>query len=273
MLELARAHARLMAPLVRYLEGELMPTPQDESRASYFAARKPRLSEQQSADELAHLCATFGSQRKLNIQLAGRKVAVRGYRSRAPRSGRPPRIGPVTASFDAADARVVLARWLPGTRRFRRARWLLRLAFARSSLAVLALALTLACGPVPGGSLGGTVTPALPDWSAALEDGKAFCEIESRPEDPHSIQLECFVYEGALMVQSHRWAFASWWPTTSWAEIWLEHPDVRVRLGERIFELRAVCVTDEDLRKRILNLRGYDPPPEGIALFRFDPRA
>ena len=136
-----------------------------------------------------------------------------------------------------------------------------------------ALLVAASCGPVPGGALAGEVLPPPPRWSMALEDGRGFCEIESRPRDPHSIQLECFVYEGGLYVQSHRWALAPWWPVTSWAQIWLEHPEVRVRLGGAIHELRAVHVTDPEQRAAVLGFRGYDPVPDGIALFRFEPRA
>jgi hypothetical protein len=137
----------------------------------------------------------------------------------------------------------------------------------------LALGLALGCGPVPGGSLGGEVTPLPSDWSSALGGDRAFCEVESRPADPHSIQVECFLYDGALYAQSHRWALADWWPVESWAAIWLAHPDVRVRIGERIFELRAVRVTDAAVREPLLTQRGYDPVPEGIVLFRFEPRS
>ncbi len=140
-------------------------------------------------------------------------------------------------------------------------------------MGVCALLQAAACGPVPGGALRGNVAPPPPEWATALEDGRSFCEIESRPEDPHSIQLECFVYGGDLYVQSHRYAFASWWPVTSWAAIWLEHPDVRVRMGQELYELRAVRVMDPEQREAVLRLRGYDPVPAGIALFRFEPRA
>jgi len=140
-------------------------------------------------------------------------------------------------------------------------------------LAALALGLALGCGPVPGGSLGGELAPVPPDWSDAFGGDRAFCEIESRPADPHSIQLECFLHEGRLYAQSHRWALADWWPVESWAAIWLEHPDVRVRIGERIFELRAVRVTDAAVREPLLEQRGYDPVPEGIVLFRLEARS
>ena len=54
--------------------------------------------------------------------------------------------------------------------------------------------------------------------------------------------------------------------------IWLEHPAIRVRIDESIFELLAIRATDERLRAAVLTFRGYDPVPEGIVLFRFDPR-
>jgi hypothetical protein len=139
--------------------------------------------------------------------------------------------------------------------------------------AALALLLALGCGPVPGGALSGAVTPAPATWTDALGGERAFCEIESRPADPHSIQLECFLSNGALFAQSHRWALAEWWPVESWAAIWLEHPDVRVRIGGQLFELRAVRVTAAALREPILRHRGYDPVPDGIVLFRFEPRS
>lgn len=137
---------------------------------------------------------------------------------------------------------------------------------------LLALALALACGPIPGGSLSGQVSEPPAAWRNVLEDDHGFCEIESRPADPHSIQLDCFIYGGTLYAQSHRWALAPWWPVQSWAAIWLEHPDVRVRIGDAIYELTAVRVSETDERDGVLRLRGYDPPPDGIVLFRFEPR-
>jgi len=130
------------------------------------------------------------------------------------------------------------------------------ISLARSgSLAALALLVTAGCGPVPGGSLSGAVTPAPADWSSVVEDGHEFCEVD-----------------GTLYAQSHRWALASWWPVDSWAAIWIEEPEVRVRFGDQLFELRAVHATDPAERERVLRFRGYDPVPAGIALFRFEPQ-
>jgi len=141
--------------------------------------------------------------------------------------------------------------------------------FARA----LVLGFALACGPIPGGSLDGDAAALPSDWQGALGGEHALCEIESRPADPHSIQLDCFAYEGSLYVQSHRWAQASWWPVTSWAAVWLEHPDVRVRIGDSLYDLKATPVSPGSERDTVLGMRGYDPIPEGIVLFRFEPRA
>lgn len=142
---------------------------------------------------------------------------------------------------------------------------------AKRALGLAALMAALGCGPLPGGALRGEVASPPAAWVDALGADRAFCEIESRHADPHSIQLECFVRDGSLYAQSHRWALAPWWPE-SWAAIWLEQPDVRVRIAGRIYELRAVRVSDAALRTALLNERGYDPVPAGIVLFRFDAR-
>lgn len=138
-------------------------------------------------------------------------------------------------------------------------------------LPVLCLLFLVGCGPVPGGKLSGQVAPVPSDWPASVPD-KRFCEIEARPANPHSIQLECFRFQDGLYVQSHRWALASWWPVTSWAAVWIEHPEVRVRLDDAIYELRAERVVAPTERGAVLAHRGYTPPPDGIVVFRFVPR-
>ena len=131
---------------------------------------------------------------------------------------------------------------------------------------------TSGCGPVPGGALSGIATRTPNDWSMFLDDDHAICEIESRPSDPHSIQLDCFAYDGQLHVQSHRWALSAWWPVESWAAIWILEPEVRVRFGQQIFDVHAHHVSDPVGRTKVLGFRGYDPVPVGIAVFRFEAR-
>ncbi len=138
--------------------------------------------------------------------------------------------------------------------------------------ALAALLIAAGCGPVPGGRLGGDVEALPTDWAPLTEGLSGICEIEARPEDPHSIQLQCYEFDGALYVHSHRWALSSWYPFTSWAAIWLDHPEVRVRFDDAIYELHAERVVDAPLRQEILRSRGYDPVPDGILLFHLRPR-
>jgi hypothetical protein len=74
-------------------------------------------------------------------------------------------------------------------------------------------------------------------------------------------------------VNSHRFVRAAWWPVESWALIWPEHPDVKVRIGDEIFALTAVVVEDAAEREKVLRHRGYDAPLPPIVVFRFEPRA
>ncbi len=139
--------------------------------------------------------------------------------------------------------------------------------------ALAALLLAAGCGPVPGGRLRGDVAPPPADWTPLTEGLSGICEIEVRPEDPHSIQLQCYEYDGALYVHSHRWALSSWYPFQSWAAVWLEHPEVRVRFGDAIYELYAERMVDAPLREEILRFRGYDPVPDGILVFHLRARS
>ncbi|MCZ6707578.1 MAG: hypothetical protein O7A71_06500 [Chloroflexi bacterium] len=45
-----------------------------------------------------------------------------------------------------------------------------------------------------------------------------------------------------------------------------------MRIDTTLFEVRAVQATDASERNPILEFRGYDPVPDGIAVFRFDDR-
>ncbi|MFT5696933.1 MAG: hypothetical protein ACI9QQ_002915, partial [Myxococcota bacterium] len=80
------------------------------------------------------------------------------------------------------------------------------------------------------------------------------------------------LYEDGLYVQSHRWALSSWWPVESWVAIWIQEPPVRVRIGQQLFDTRALHISAPTERKAVLRYRGYDPVPDGIEVFQFIPR-
>jgi hypothetical protein len=101
-------------------------------------------------------------------------------------------------------------------------------------------------GPVlifPGGALSGTVVAEpVSDWSFADD---TFVDLETRPDDPYSVELNYVVRDGRLYVDPAE------------GRTWLEHiradPRVRVRFGDAIYPATAVLVG------RPGELEGFDP--------------
>ena len=122
----------------------------------------------------------------------------------------------------------------------------------------LLLLLAAACrgGPFlmfPGGELSGeVVTEPVDDWSFV---DSAFLHLETRPDDPYSVELNYVVKDGKLYIDPAE------------GRTWLEHiradPRVRVRFDDRIYPLMAVLV------ERPEELEGFDPDR---FVYRLDPR-
>ena len=111
-------------------------------------------------------------------------------------------------------------------------------------------------GPVfifPGGTMrGDVVSEPITDWSF-VED--AFVDVEFRPDDPYSVELNYFVKDGRLYVDPA--------DGRKWLEYLRADPRVRVRFGNSIYERTAVLVEDE------AELEGFDPTR---FVYRLDPR-
>ncbi|MEM9176241.1 MAG: hypothetical protein AAGC67_13525 [Myxococcota bacterium] len=122
----------------------------------------------------------------------------------------------------------------------------------------LALSSVLAgCGGpffmVPGGALRGELaTGPVDDWSF-VDD--AFADVEFRPDDPYSVELNYFVKDGKLYLDPAE--------GRKWLDYLRADPRVRVRFGTTIYERRAVLV--EDAKER----EGFDPER---FVYRLDPR-
>jgi hypothetical protein len=84
------------------------------------------------------------------------------------------------------------------------------------------------CGPLPGGKLSGeVVTEPVRDWSFAAK--VRHCQVEVRPENPYSVTTYCFpdgavLYVPAIMGEDKRWTMLA-----------VAEPDVRIRVGDRIY--------------------------------------
>ena len=144
----------------------------------------------------------------------------------------------------------------------------------RASLLILSFAV-LGCepwGPLPGGRLSGEVAPNAPaDWSFA--DEHEVVQIETRPSDPYSVNLW-----GAGVGESF-FVAAGEGETADWAHHLLEDPNVRLRVGDTIYELRAVRIQDEAEVTRFMSAlrRKYEFEPteeqrRDAWLFRLDAR-
>ncbi len=111
----------------------------------------------------------------------------------------------------------------------------MRRAAAALALGLLA-AFAAACGgPLlvfPGGELSGElVTEPVDDWS--FVDSR-FVDLEVRPDDPYSVELNYVVRDGELYIDPAE--------GRTWFDYLREDPDVRVRFGDRVYPVRAVRV-------------------------------
>jgi hypothetical protein len=133
----------------------------------------------------------------------------------------------------------------------------------------------LACGPIgpiSGGKLDGQlVTTPVADWS--FSDASKTVALESRPDDPYSVNVWAVADGPRLYLAAGKGL------ETKWAKFVLADPRVRVRIDGKIYELRAVEVTDDAQKQAVRALYqkkyAYAPKPEDAAkavLFRLDPR-
>ncbi len=119
------------------------------------------------------------------------------------------------------------------------------------------LTTVLACGgPLlvfPGGELSGeVVTEPVADWSFLTED---FVDLETRPDDPSSVQLNYVARDGKLYIDPAE--------GRRWLEYIRADPRVRARFSGKIYPLQAVLVGKPG------ELEGFD---SDRFIYRLDPR-
>ena len=122
---------------------------------------------------------------------------------------------------------------------------------------VCALALTACGGPflvIPGGAMTGEVEhEPVTDWSF-VDDW--FVDLEVRPADPYSVELNYVVKDGKLYIDPAE--------GRTWFDYLREDPRVRVRFGGKIYPLTAVLVGKPG------ELEGFDADR---FIYRLDPRS
>ena len=116
----------------------------------------------------------------------------------------------------------------------------------RTLLLLCVAAAAIACGGpflvFPGGALSGeVVSEPVTDWSF-LDD--RFIDLEVRPSDPYSVELNYFVVERELFIDPAE--------GRKWLDYIRADPEVRARFDGRIYPLTAV------LRGEPGELSGFD---------------
>ncbi len=106
-------------------------------------------------------------------------------------------------------------------------------------LSILLASAALGCnGPIfvfPGGRLSGEPTATPAEWRFAGDYGTA--QLETRPEDPYSVNVTYTVVQGALYVNAGG-------TESRWVGYLQENPLVRLRLEGALYDLAAERVTD-----------------------------
>ena len=118
---------------------------------------------------------------------------------------------------------------------------------------------------IPGKQLQGEeVAGPIDDWSFALEHPLVTNEV--RPSDPYSVNTSSFLLDEILYIPSGKGG------ESRWAQFLLEDPNMRIRIGTKIYPVRATHVEDPAQLKKVREAYGKKYPsrtPENIAEFWF----
>ncbi len=108
-------------------------------------------------------------------------------------------------------------------------------------------------GPIPGGALSGDVgAVGVADWSFA--DDVENAQLETRPADPHSVNT-WFAAVGEQLYVPTSMILGPLHPEgRSWVAHVAEDDRVRIRLGDTVFERRAMRVADDSAEYQVARL-------------------
>ena len=112
---------------------------------------------------------------------------------------------------------------------------------SRIATLLFVVGLVVGCGGpfllLPGGVLEGTTLATPSDW--AFTDAVSTVQVETRPEDPYSINIWAVALDESLYLHAGG-------NRTAWVEILEVNPLVRVAVEGSIYELAAVRVEEKD---------------------------
>jgi len=108
------------------------------------------------------------------------------------------------------------------------------------SLMLCCLMVAACDGPphfMAGGALSGAVSDVPATWR--LEEDSGLAQLETRPEDPYSINLTYVQMDGRFYIYAGD-------SRTNWVKHIEQDPLVRIRVDDTIYPARAVRVTGDD---------------------------
>ncbi len=108
-------------------------------------------------------------------------------------------------------------------------------------------------GPLPGKRLQGEeVTERIDDWSFAAQYRTATNEV--RPSNPYSVYTSFVLHDEVLYISS------GLGPESRWVQFLMEEPNMRIRLGNKLYKVRGTLVEDPMLIDAIHKTREQKNP-------------
>jgi hypothetical protein len=96
---------------------------------------------------------------------------------------------------------------------------------------------------LPGKRITGEeVSERVDDWSFMARSTRVTLEI--RPSDPYSVDIRAYLHDGVLYLNSIT-------PENRWTQLLLEHPNLRLKVENKIYKVRATRVGDPALVSEI----------------------
>ncbi len=144
------------------------------------------------------------------------------------------------------------------------------LALSVTTLLVLYLNRTNPYGILPGKQLTEEeVTEPIEDWSFTEQYGTVTNEV--RPSDPYSVNTSKLLVDGVLYISSGRGG------ESRWAQFLIQDPNMRLRLGTKLYPVTATWVEDpallaqlrEAYDKKFARPPGEERTPEELGRFGF----
>ena len=134
-------------------------------------------------------------------------------------------------------------------------------------VAIYVLAIFVPVDPVerrPGTGLSGDLAADQnTDWAFVEGRTRAWVETRTRYLVPHSITVSAWADDGELYVGCRQC------DTKTWPRNVARDNRVRLKIGDSVYERRAIRITDPDEREAVLGPAADSP---GLAVFRMDPR-